>query len=472
MLVPVSVISVVSLTCSVVGTVHLLLHYRRTTSAVAWLFALWTLPLAGTLLYAMLAVYEGPSKLRRRRRHGEQLRARTEIGSSRGIASEKLPPAYELPRLGSHISTPFRFAGGHRLEILEDGAAALEAMLDAISKAGHEILFQTYILKSGKAFERLADALTLAAKRDVRVRVLIDPIGTTVLPDEIEDQLAAAGVETVTYTGPNPLKGRFQINFRNHRKVLLVDRSLAFVGGRNWSDHDFGLAEGRRCRDLTVAIHGPAVIGLRRVFAEDFAIASDRGIERIGFDWPNEDIAGGTFARVYPSGPDESEPAFLDVVGAALGRATKSIFIVTPYFAPGTAMLHRLRIAALSGLDVTVLMPQRSDHRFIDYAGRHFAREMAAVGVRVLLRRDQQLHAKTIIVDGCYSVFGSMNFDVRSFVLNYEISVEVLGEEFATRLRAYYDPDIAASTVLDPRARVPIHRRILERFTALFEPIL
>ncbi len=466
--------SIVSVSGSMAATIHVLLFYRRATTAVAWLFAIWMIPILAPVAYLMLSVYEGPRRIRRRRRAAVQFRKRRAFRLDDGTEMPRLPEAAELVRL-DRAQTPFSFLPGHHLEILPDSDASLSGMLAAIEGAKQEILLQTFILQAGEVLEAMIDRIASRRRDGVAVRLLIDPIGTVSLPRSVSTRLEECGVKVAAFLKPNPLKGRFQVNFRNHRKLLAVDGKLAFLGGRNLSDDYFDRDGGRRFRDLSVAVRGPSVVALRRVFEEDWALATDHEDDPGDLDGPLGSLtfdSGGSWARPYPLGPDESALPFTDVLATAISRASKSVFIVSPYFAPGPALQSRLRCAALAGVDVTLLISDRSDLWIGDHAARHFAREIAAAGANILFRPDRFVHAKAIVIDDAWATFGSMNFDQRSFQLNYELNLEVLDAGFARALRAYFDADVADSRRLDPNERPRLWRRLAERGSALFEPLL
>lgn len=459
--------SILSILTSVAATVHVLLYYRRTTTAVAWLFAVWLIPVVAPAAYLMLSVYEGPRSIRRRRRRGASLRRRSRPAVE---DREGLPTSAGLVSLPRR-DAPFAFRPGHALEIAESADAALERMLAAVDGARREVLVQTFILGSGEVLEKLLDAVIRKSREGVAVRLLFDPIGTMPLPSEVPERLRDCDVEFGTFLNPNPLKGRFQVNFRNHRKLLIVDGEVAFLGGRNWADEFFERGDSPPARDLTVSVRGPSVIGLRRVFLEDWALATEGELDEDPLDSAPSPEPGAVWARPSPIGPDESGLEFTDVLATAISRAERSVFIATPYFAPGAALASRLRCAALGGVDVTILMPGRSDLWVGDRAARHFARDLATAGATILLSRGF-LHAKAIIIDEAWATFGSMNFDQRSFQLNYELNLEVLDEPFARALRAYFDEDVAASDRLDPDEKLGLGQRLAERASALFEPLL
>ncbi|MGH7163774.1 MAG: phospholipase D-like domain-containing protein, partial [Planctomycetota bacterium] len=226
---------VLHLLAGCLATLHLLLHYRRASTAVAWLFAFWILPVVGPFLYASLGPVVEPRGIRRRR-----ARARVLRGPGRGgaLAACDYPASLHDPTLARLVESvaAFPLVAGNETRILPSGDAAFEAMLAAIAAARSEIGLATYILGPGRIAERLKEALVERARAGVAVKLLYDRLGSIRLPGSYVDELERGGVRVAGFLKPNPFKGRLQINFRNHRKILVVDGEIAFTGSLNWSD--------------------------------------------------------------------------------------------------------------------------------------------------------------------------------------------------------------------------------------------
>jgi cardiolipin synthase len=466
---------VANVAVALAASLHLLLHYRRATTAVAWLFAVWVFPVVGALLYVMLAVYEGPRAVRRRKARAAAIRRtdRSAVVSPDSPAGYPDAEAYaNLARLADRVS-PFPMTAGNAVEILPSGASAVDAMLGAIAGARREVCLLTYILASGAVGHRLREALAARVRAGVAVRVLYDPFGSFALSGEYVESLRDAGVKVAAFLKPNPWKGRLQVNFRNHRKILVVDGEVAFTGGLNWADdYDERTAVGRARRDLHVRVRGPAVGPIRRVFFEDWCIATD---EPMPPPAPHDAGACGTLlARVIPHGPDEEGPGLFAILGGALHRARRSVLLVTPYFVPGGTMLEALRIAALSGVAVRVLLPRQSDNTVADLAARRQFAPLLVAGAEILLAKGPFLHAKALVVDGLWTCLGSANFDQRSFHCNYELNLEIVDRAFAEETIRHFEPDLARAERVDAKrfARRSMWRRALENAAALFEPVL
>ncbi len=454
------------------ASLHLLLHYRRSTSAVAWLFAIWVLPFLGSLLYVSLAIHGEPRAVRRRRARAAAIRG---SGRASVLAGADYPAGTVDANLASLVdrATPFPLTAGNAVDLLPGGGAAFDAMLAAIAGARREILLATYILDPGVVARRLFELLEERAAAGVEVRLLYDHFGSFRLPRKTVQRLAAASVCAAGFLRPNPFKRRLQINFRNHRKILVVDGREAFTGGLNWADeHDERLASPRTLRDLHLRVCGPVVAAFRRIFLEDFCIATDEAMGSAESAAPSPE--GTLPARAIPHGPDEETPGLYAVFHGAIQRARMDLLLVSPYFVPGGTMREALRIAALSGVRVRLLLPRRSDNAMADLAARHNFGPLLAAGAWIGLVDGDFLHAKALVVDGSWSCLGSANFDQRSFHCNYEIGIEVPDRGFAGRVEESFRAELARAVPLDARVfarRSPWHRA-LQNAAALFEPLL
>jgi cardiolipin synthase A/B len=463
-----SSLSLLALVGSLGGTVHLLLHYRRPASAVSWLFALWFLPLFGVALYLMFSVYEGPRRVRRRRRLSRHLRERERLVQRASDASE----------FGDRLASVAERVGalppiaGNAIDLHADGPAARAACLELLRSAEVEILLETYSWEDDAFTREVVQVLAEKLAAGVDVRVLIDGIGARRFFDRNLRGLIRAGIPFERFLEPNPLKGRFQINFRNHRKILAVDGKRAIVGGRNCV-LDYYETGDDSVRDLTVTIVGPAVEALRNLFLEDWIVATE-SLDEEPADLRAPESVGDTVVRVIPHGTDEDRDAFLPLLSAALREAESEILIVTPYFVPGISMTHELEMAALMGIRVRLLVPRRSPERWPDIGARRFFGSLLEAGVEIYRRPLPFIHAKAIIVDDKRSFLGSANFDQRSFHLNYELTCEIPDGRFSKALLEHFAPDLELAERLDPKefANRPWHTRVAENFVALFEPLL
>jgi cardiolipin synthase len=462
---------------TVAAWLDILLHYRRPTAAVAWLFTVATVPLVGVAVYLAFGVYRGTHRIRRHRRRA--LAVRSTRGQHQDSAETIYQQGFDRPGLATLMARicSFPLTSGNSITLVDLDSEALARQIQCITDAQREVVLSTYILAAGEIQELLFATLASAARRGVVVRLLVDGFGSYRLTVRALQTLGASGAEWRFFQQPNPLRGRVQINFRNHRKLLVIDGQIAFTGGRNWSDDYYSCAPGPTFSDTSFEVRGPVLAALRRVFYEDWSLAG-------GTTEPPqvEDItglrtvaAGDVAIRALPAGLDEPSDDIATVLGAVFRGARHSILIVTPYFAPEPSSYDALRLAALSGVDVRVLAPRRSDRLTIDLAAKTCYRGLLQAGVRVWLRPMPFLHSKAIVVDDAWATVGSVNFDARSMELNFELNLEVVDAAFARRLRAYFAADFAVSTELDATEFCrppPLPQRLLENVAALFGPIL
>jgi len=453
-----------------------LLRYRRPATAVAWLFAVWWLPILGTLLYLAFAVYTEPNAIRRRRARTAHLR-----GPDRVVAIEAAayPPGSATGRLAalSERIASFPLVAGNRVRLLGGDDGAYEEMFGLMAGAREEICIETYILEEGAIALRLRDLLVAKARHGVKVRLLFDRFGSYGLRSSWLDAAEAGGVSWAGFLKPRPLRGRLQINFRNHRKLLLVDGTSAVTGGQNWEDaHSTKSRIGRGIRDFNVRLDGPAAAAMRRVFLEDWCIARDnpRDPGELTPRAPLPVAAGAVPVRVVTSGPDEERPRFLELALGAVHEARREILIVSPFFVPGDPMLTALAQAALSGLRVRLLVPHRSDFLPADLAARRSFARLLGAGAEIRAVHGDFLHAKALVVDDSWTVVGSSNFDHRSFHCNYELDLEIPDPSLAHAVREHFDPDLARAERIDPAlfARRSAWARAVSNAAALFEPLL
>ena len=462
-----SLLSLLAFTASTVASVHLLLNYRRPATAMSWAFALWVLPLLGASLYAMFAVYQGPRRLRRRRTLSRRLRARRRDRAP--SVDEEAATTYE--RVADAVNA-LPLVDGNAVELHADGPEARRAYLDLLASAEREILLMSFIWEGDAFSDEVACLLGEKRRAGCDVRVVVDAIGSRRWFERNFRNLVREGVPFERFLEPNPLKGRFQINFRNHRKMLVVDGDAAIVGGRNVSDPYYAVGP-TSYRDLSVTLRGPVVEPLRSLFLEDWIVASDSPDDEPEHldDVPE---AGDVPLRVIPHGVDEPLDAYMPLLSVALQTAREDVTIVTPYFVPGESLLYELRVAALRGVRVRVLMPVRSPERWPEIAARRFFGPLFEVGVEIWRRPDPFLHAKAVLIDDSVAYFGSANFDQRSFYLNYELTCEARHPRVVEQLRAHFEPDFELAERMDPErfAERGWWTRAQENFVALFAPLL
>ena len=329
---------------------------------------------------------------------------------------------------------------GNTFELITDGTEAYERMLKEIGAAKQSIDICTYVFQFDKMTHSLINALTEKAEEGVKVRLLMDLVGSlgAYFNQKGFKALKAAGGEVAFFTPM--LKRPFQnyINLRNHRKIYLFDQSILLSGGMNLSNEYMGEADGtKRWEDLLYCLKGPAVYHFYSIFHDDWIYATkeeEKTDLRI-----TQKYEGESFVQVVPSGPDIPSDALYEALLNAIYNAKKRIWIVTPYFVPDENMVQALVIAKHKGVDVKLITPKNSDHFFADMGRNPYMRELDAIGADVVLYEGEMLHAKAILFDNVGGMVGSVNLDNRSLFLNYEVVTFVYSPQFIESIEIWME---------------------------------
>ena len=472
-------------------TLHVLQTRREPASALLWIFAAWSLPFLGPLLYLFFGIYKVPAKARRKQEADERLRAeRRVLEDSRlaltywrsvrdGLAVEpENPLARDLNRAMSRILEDYPLVGGNTIRLLITGAEAYPHMLESIQGAAHHIHLQSFIIQPDTVGRQFMDALATKARQGVQVRVLYDRFGSSqaVLSGFFRRYRGVPNLQLCGWTQADLLKRQFQINLRNHRKLLIVDGQEAFAGGINLSRDNLPSARHLATRDYHVALTGPIVQELQFSFLRDWHFMTGESPEELLHEafFPAQTPTGHALIRLVDSGPSAEMDAIEDVFFLSITAARQAVWAVTPYFAPPAEILRALRSAALRGVDVRLVVPRDNNHAYAGLAGRALYDELLSVGVRIFERHPPFLHAKALVVDDAVALVGTANLDVRSLRLNYESDLAVYDSEFIADMKNVIRQEIALSHEIDLAAwrQRPLRQRMLENFCSLLTPIL
>jgi cardiolipin synthase len=421
--------------CATAAAGHALLTKPDPRSAFGWIVVCWLFPLGGAALYCFFGI-------NRVRARAKQLRFG--LPSIRDVAAA--PEADEVTAQLTHIGdavTQWARVPGNTIEPLENGENAFPPMLNAIATARQSVWLATYIFGTDAVGRQFVDALAAAAARGVQVRVLVDGVGEWYSWPHVVPLLRRAGVRAARFLAPRLLPfPRIAINLRNHRKLLIVDGRVGFVGGMNIAGREVGKPGHRRMADLHFRLTGPIVAQLARAFSIDWRFADGEELSAL----PPPAAAGPAVCRAITDGPDEDNSKLLYVILGALSVARREILVMTPYFIPQPELTAALQAAALRGVDVSLVLPDRSNLRYVDWATRRWLPPLLARGVRVFLQPAPFSHSKLLIVDQAYAQIGSANMDLRSLRLNFEIAVEIYCPETCQQLAAYVNSARSGST--------------------------
>jgi cardiolipin synthase len=449
-------------------TVDVLLTKSDVRAALGWIAAAWLSPILGGALYFLFGinrVTRRALKLTRRRRAP----ARPASGHAPALAEN-------IAQLGAVSAKVIGgdLTGGNRLTPLKGGDEAYPQMLAAIDGAGHTVALASYIFRDDEAGRRFIDALGRAKARGVEVRVLLDSVGAGYLWSPVLNRLLAAGVKADRFLHTwLPWRMPF-LNMRNHRKILVTDGRLAFVGGINiGAENCASLRPDGHIDDIHFRVEGPAVRAIMAAFAQDWDFTTQEVLDDPAW-WPELPPVGATFVRGLSSGPDADLYKLETMLGAALSLARTRVRIVTPYFLPDARLQFAIAQAALRGVEVQIVLPHKSDQHLMDWAMRAHVRFFRHVGARFFATPGPFDHAKLATVDGEWSLIGSSNWDARSFRLNFEFDLECYGADFTAAIDAAIDGRIARAQELRPQALLarPVWLRLRDAAARLVMPYL
>lgn len=459
-----------------VASAHAIVRKRDVRAAIAWVGLIWLVPGIGTILYVTL----GLNRIKRRAVSLQRDRRRMNLStpSATSIArvhtESTVPPVYKpLARLGEAMSGR-PLLTGNRVIALHNGDETYPAMIEAIDGARRSVAMASFIFGDDAAGKPIVDALKRAKDRGVEVRVLIDGAGLRYTWPPVSKALHAAGVRVALFLPGIRDAGLGFFNLRNHRKVLTIDGRIAFTGGVNIRDlniHALGLDH--TIRDLHFRLEGPIVGQLQEAFAEDWAFTTREVLD--GTAWfPTLIPAGETTARVYTDGPDGDIEILRTVLIGALAAAHESVRIITPYFLPDSAMISALAIAALRGVKVDIILPERVNIRPVQWAATAQLWQVLRPGCRVIVTPPPFEHTKLMVVDRTWCLFGSSNWDPRSLRLNFELDVECYDAALARQLDALAASRVASGrevTLAEVDGRsIPV--KIRDGFFRLWSPYL
>jgi cardiolipin synthase len=457
----------------------LLLEHRRPAHAVAWLFILFLVPLVGFALYYFLArEYRRRRKVRRRGADGK-LRAEL-LAKSRSIEqpAEMGNPAFlrqeRLFRL-LRKSGAAPITGCNRSRVLTNAPEAYEAMLEAIRGASRHIHLASYIIRDDETGRAFRAELIAKARQGVQIRLLYDGVGSYKLGRAFLRPLREAGGSCACFFPLRPSFVGRRFNYRNHRKILVVDGAIGFVGGINIGDEYLGRDPRLGFwRDTHLLVDGDAVYGLQEVFLKDWELAT--GGDRPGDAGllPPHECAGDERLQIVAGGPDRKADAIHETLFAAFSAAKERIWLETPYFIPSPGVAMALKTAALGGLDVRLIIPLVPDTRVVYAATLSYMEEMMAAGVRVWQYERGFIHAKVAIVDRLLASVGTANLDLRSFFSNFETNAYLFQPSAIERLERDFLQDLTDSREMNLtsfRARGRI-RKIKEALARMLAPLL
>jgi cardiolipin synthase A/B len=467
------------LALTVVQTGWVVMHRRSPVATLGWIVALMLLPFVGLLLYRFF----GPMRIQRQRMR--RLRARAFLGAYRDRLRMRARHG-ELPRQAlQHArlieeSCGLPLSSAHRIELLRNGVATRVSMLEAIAAARDHIHLEYYIYEPDRMGTMLRDALVAKLREGVKVRLLIDALGSPKVARRrgrraFFGEFMALGGEIAVFHPVRFARLRPLVNLRTHRKILIVDGRVGFTGGINITEdenEDFR-PDHAWFRDTHVRVEGRVVRWLQLVFLEDWAYAvGERSLRQLSPELIVEQEPAPRAAQVVASGPDSEGESIHRSIIDALHTAQHRVWLTTPYFVPTEAVLYALTGTARRGIDVKLLVPRTSDNPVVTWAARSYFDELQAAGIKVFEYVPRMLHAKTMLVDEGYAQIGTANTDHRSYRLNFEVSIVFYDEAINAQLADDFERDLADSKIVPKGRQHPFRERLALAVARLFSPIL
>jgi cardiolipin synthase len=445
-----SLISLIHL-LGLLSAVHAIMGDRSSQGAIAWGLALVCFPYVALPAYWTL----GRSKFRgyvraHRSQHAHIQNVIDRVAES--LESHRPPPEVITP--AAHAAEELAqtwFVTGNHADLLIDGEATFQSIIDGIERAQHYILFQFFIVHDDQLGGRIRDALIARARDGLQVYFLYDEVGSHDLPSSYTGQLTEAGVHLSAFNTRQGRGNALQINFRNHRKVVVIDGREAWIGGHNVGDEYMGLSKKfGNWRDTHMRIEGPAALEAQLSFAEDWHWATSHTLEELS--WTAHRAENGTAnILIIPTGPADAIDSASLMIVHAIHSAKERIWIASPYFVPDDSVVSALQLAGLRGLDVRILIPDKPDHLLIYLAAFAYFERAGHTGVRFFRYTDGFMHQKCVLVDDAISLIGTVNMDNRSFRLNFEITAATADPAFTQQVEQMFLDDFARAREMSPR---------------------
>jgi cardiolipin synthase len=440
-------VTVASFIVALFVSAHVVLYKRDVRAAIGWVGVIWLTPFIGSCLFISIGINRGKSKARKLYSGVPASVHPADDLADAAAVGRTLGEKQHLRSLVEYVDkiTDQRLLQGNSVRAYETGDDAYRAMLDAIGQAQRSISLSTYIFDNDAAGKLFVDALAAAKQRGVEVRVLIDDVGARYTFPSVRGSLRGAGIPNATFF-PTLIPWKFHYsNLRNHRKLLVVDGLRGFTGGMNIrAGHMSSLASKHPIQDTHFELTGPIVRHLQETFATDWEFVTDEDLE--GDIWfPEIPFAGECLARGIAAGPEgQGDKIRLTLMGA-LACAKKSVVIMTPYFLPDPGLVSALNTADLRGVDVRIILPANNNLVLVQWASTAMLWQVLERGVQVWLSTPPFDHTKLMIVDGCWTLIGSANWDPRSLRLNFEFNVECYSEAFARQMNEHVQKKLATA---------------------------
>jgi cardiolipin synthase A/B len=459
----------------------IILENRRPEKTVSWILVIVLIPVFGMILYMFIGQEFRRKKIFSRKGLKSPLRLLILHGKQLKILRGETPAHFEdYPEISLGIMKML-FANNNSIitennnvQLLIDGKETFSAIMEAIQNAYHHIHLEFYIFHNDKLGSEIIQQLCRKAEVGVKVRILFDDVGNWGLKKKTITMMQRSGIEIYSFQ-----KIRFpylssKVNYRNHRKLVVVDGKIGFTGGLNIADRYLdGDPELGYWRDTFVRIEGEAVWGIQNIFAADWYFTSKQNISNIEY-YPLVKESGESTVQIVSSGPDSDWPAISQFYFTAITQAREHVYISSPYFLPPDEIVTALTTAALRGIDVRIILPKRSDSLYSDLATESYMGEMLESGIKIYRYSKGFMHSKTVVVDRQIVSIGSANMDFRSLKTNFEINAIIYDQKIASEMNRVFHSDLknCRSISLGSWKKRSLIRRFITSASRLLSPLL
>ncbi|MEH7442827.1 cardiolipin synthase [Bacillus sp. JJ1122] len=454
------------------------LENRHPSQTLTWLIVLGGFPLVGFIFYLLFGRNYRKEKMFRKKYFLDKqtfLKIEGEAERANEMRMQEMEEDHRrLFTLAQKLgNSPISFSTSTK--VLTNGDETFSSILEHLKKATHHIHMEYYIVRHDQIGEEIKEVLIEKAKQGVNVRFLYDSVGSWQLSKKYVKDLIDAGVEMVEF---GPVRLPFlnsKFNFRNHRKIIVIDGSIGFVGGLNIGDEYLGRDKGFGFwRDTHMIVSGEAVRSLQLIFLQDWFYMTNNSLLTPEYLSPTLERNTHGGVQLIAGGPDNEWSVIKNIFFSMISSADKSVWIASPYFIPDEDIFSAIKVAALSGLDVRLLVPQRPDKRIVFFASRSYFPELLEAGVKIYEYNKGFMHSKIVIVDGQLASIGTSNMDMRSFHLNFEVNAFLYKTSSTEKLVKEYENDLVDSNEieLDDFNKRHIGYRLLESTSRLLSPML
>ena len=454
----------------ILAIIHVILDNRQPAKTMAWALVIWFVPFGGIVFYLFFGINTRKERyVSDRTMNMLTKRSMLEFAEQQNLKlPERYKPLIDL-FVNQNLSLPFK---DNEVEVCMNGTEFFPSLLRDIAQAKNHIHIDMYIIADDALGLLVADALIDKAREGVEVRLIYDDVGCWNVKHRFFERMREEGIEAVPFMPVHFPQFTSKVNYRNHRKIIVIDGQVGYIGGMN-----IALRYARESwRDTMLRVTGGGVYALQRAFLVDWYFV-DRSLLSDRKFYPSiadATLSNDTISQVVTSGPVTPYPEIMQGYVRIIMGARRYLYIETPYFLPNESVLFALKTAALGGVDVKVLCPMHSDARFVEWASRSYLREVVEAGVQVSLYKEGFLHSKLLVCDDAIATCGSTNLDFRSFENNFEANIFYYGEDVALKLKEVFLKDMEQSVLLTSvpsRVSRKIVVRLWESLTRMLSPL-